>query len=359
MSGEKTEQPTPKRLKDARKKGQVAKSHDLTQAVLFLTAVGVLAVGGGAYVSELRALMTAFFQPHMLTGVLPDDELVRRTGYAWGRALLLASPLLGLLFVASAAMNFLQVNALFSMEVIQPKLEKLNPLKGFQNLFFKARTYLELLKTLIKFSVILAIAYTALMGSLHDVILTVRADPQTAGHLAADLMFGLLLRAGLAFLVLGAADFLLQKRMHLKSLKMSKYEVEKEYKQEEGDPHIKHLRKQLHEELLANNMMTKVPKADAVVVNPTHIAVAIEYDEAAMHAPTVCAKGKLLIAQRIIALAREHHVPIVRQVPLARSLYEVDIGREIPEELYAAVAEVLNWVYSLSREEHGGNPQWK
>lgn len=355
MSGEKTEQPTPKRLREARKKGQVAKSNDLTQAVLFLTAVGVLSAGGGAYVSELRAMMTGLFQPHMLTGTLSDDELVRRTGYAWGRFLLLTTPLLGALFVASAAMNFLQVKALFSMEVIKPKLEKLNPIKGFQNLFFKARTYLELLKTLIKFVVILAVAYTAFLGSLRDVILTVRGDALTTGHLAADLMFDLLFRAGLVFVALGAADFLLQKRMHLKSLKMSKYEVQKEYKEDEGDPHIKHMRKQLHEEVLANDVINKVPKADAVVVNPTHIAVAIEYDEAAMNAPTVSAKGKLLLAERIIALARQHQVPIIRQIPLAHSLYKVEVGKEIPEDLYAAVAEVLNWVYSLTGEEHAGD----
>jgi flagellar biosynthesis protein FlhB len=355
MSGEKTEQPTLKRLKDARKKGQVAKSQDLTEAVLFLTAVGVLAAGGGAFISELRAIMTGLFQPRMLTGDLPDDELIRSTGQAWGRALLLTAPLLGALFVASAAMNFLQVKALFSMEVIKPKLEKLNPLKGFQNLFFKARTYLELLKTLIKFAIIFAVAYAAFMGSLKDVILTVREAPLTAGRLASSLMFNLLFKAGLIFLVLGATDFLLQKRMHLKSLKMSKYEVQKEYKEDEGDPHIKHLRKHLHEELLANDVMKRVPKADVVVVNPTHIAVAIEYDEASMNAPVVSAKGTLRVAERIIALAREHNIPIVRQIALARRLYRVEVGSEIPEDLYAAVAEVLNWVYALSREEHGEN----
>jgi len=353
MPGEKTEQPTPKRLKDARKKGQVAKSHDLTHAALFLTAVGVLAAGGGAYVSELRSIMTGLFQPPMLTGVLSDDELLRRTGSAWGRALLLTSPLLGALFVTSAAMTFLQVKSLFSLEVIKPKPEKLNPIKGFQNLFFKARTYLELLKTLVKFAVIFSVAYMVFMGSIRDIILTARGDPLTAGRLASTVMFKLLFRASLIFLVLGAADFLLQKRMHLKSLKMSKYEVQKEYKEDEGDPHIKHLRKQLHEELLANTVMNKVPRADAVVVNPTHIAVAIEYDEAAMNAPIVSAKGKMLLAERIIALAREHHIPIVRQIPLAHSLYEVNVGSEIPEDLYAAVAEVLNWVYTLAQEEQG------
>jgi flagellar biosynthesis protein FlhB len=350
MSADKTEQPTPKRLRDARKKGQVAKSHDLTQAALFLTGAGVLALGGGAYVSELRGLMTGILQPHLLTGKLPEDELLRRTAHAWSKALLLISPLLGALFVVSAAMNFLQVKALFSTEVIKPKLEKLNPLKGFQNLFFKSRTYLELLKTLLKFAVVFGVAYTSFTGSLRDVILSAGADPLTAGMLAVKLMFGLLFKVAAVFLVLGGADFLLQKRMHLKSLKMSKYEVQREYKEDEGDPYIKHARKQLHEELLANDMMNRVPRADAVVVNPTHIAVAIQYDESAMNAPAVSAKGKFRIAERIIALAREHHVPVVRNIPLAHNLYRVEVGAEIPEDLYAAVAEVLNWVYSLSRE---------
>jgi flagellar biosynthesis protein FlhB len=143
--------------------------------------------------------------------------------------------------------------------------------------------------------------------------------------------------------------------MHMKSLKMSKYEVQKEYKEDEGDPHIKHLRKQLHEEVLANDVMRKVPTANAVVVNPTHIAVAIEYDEAAMNAPIVSAKGKAQMAERIIALAREHRIPVVRQIMLARSLYKVDAGSEIPEDLYPAVAEVLNWVYSLAQEEAHGD----
>jgi len=353
MSGEKTEQPTPKRLKDARKKGQVAKSNDLTQAALFLTATGVILAGGHAYISELRALMTSLFQPNVLTGNLPDDELMRRTGQAWGRAMILLLPLPGALMATAAAMNFLQVKALFSTEVIKPKLEKLNPLKGFQNLFFQPRTYLELLKTLVKLTVIFTIAYTSVINSLPDVILTARESPMTAARLAAKLMSGLFLKAGVAFVVLGAADFILQKKMHLKSLKMSKYEVQKEYKEDEGDPHIKHQRKHLHEELLANDVVRNVPAANVVVVNPTHIAVAIRYDESAMNAPVVSAKGKLELAQRIVALAREHHIPIVRQISLARSLYKVEVGFEIPEDLYTAVAEVLNWVYTLSREEQG------
>jgi flagellar biosynthesis protein FlhB len=354
MSGEKTEQPTPKRLKEARKKGQVAKSQDLTQAVLFLVAVGVLAAGGSAYVTNLRALMTKIFQPAVLSGKLPDDELLRRTGHAWEQGLLLALPLMGSVFIAAAAVDFVQVKALFSLEVMKPTLEKIDPLKGFQNKFFKAKTYLELLKMIAKFTIIFALAYTSLKSSLPDIVLTARSDPLDAGRVAAHLMFGLLFKAGVIFAVLAAADVLLQKHLHLKSLKMSKYEVQKEFKEDEGDPHFKHLRKHLHEQMLANDVAAKVPKADVVVVNPTHIAVAIEYDEADMNAPVVSAKGQELLARQIIALARQHGVPIIRQVPLARNLFELEIGTEIPEDLYGAVAEVLNWVYALSQQEREG-----
>jgi flagellar biosynthesis protein FlhB len=155
----------------------------------------------------------------------------------------------------------------------------------------------------------------------------------------------------MVFLILGAADYLLQQKLHMKQLMMSKYEVQKEFKEEEGDPHVKHMRRELHHELLAQSMVENVPKAHAVVVNPTHLAVAIRYEEQAMNAPTVTAKGQFSMAERIKELARKHRVPIVRNVPLAQSLYAVEIGQEIPEGLYEAVAEVLNWVYQLARAE--------
>jgi flagellar biosynthesis protein FlhB len=352
MSGEKTEQPTPKKLREARKKGQVAKSQDLTQSLLFVTAATVLAIGGSLYVAELKALMTGVFQPGMLTGTLTNDQVMRVTGFAWARALLLIAPLLGSLVVIAILTNFLQVKSVFSMDVVKPKLEKLNPVKGFQNIFFKSRTYLELLKTLIKFGITFAVAYYSLRNALPDVLSSTRANPSTSAKLAATLLISLLFKTGMIFVVLGVADFMLQKRMHMKNLKMSKYEVQKEYKEDEGDPHIKHMRKQLHEQMLAGDIAAKVPKASVVVINPTHIAVAIEYRESTMNAPVVTAKGQELLAQRIRDLARTHQVPILREVALARRLFKVELDSEIPEDLYGAVAEVLNWVQTLSQEQN-------
>ncbi len=351
MSGEKTEPPTPKRLNEARKKGQVFKSNDLTQAFLFLTAAGVLSAGGSTYVTELRQLMADFFQPLVLSGNLPAEEMLRRTGHGFSKFLLLTAPLLGALFIVSGAAGFMQVKALFAPEVLKPKLDKMNPLKGFQNLFFKARTYLELFKNLVKFAVVLYLVYRAIMAALPDVVLAMRLRLDQVGMLASDLMFNLLYTVGAAFIVLGAVDFMLQKKQYMKGMMMSKYEVEKEYKESEGDPHIKHMRKQIHEEMAAHGMTDSVPKADAIVVNPTHLAVAIKYDERTMNAPKVTAKGQESMAERIIELAKKHRVPVVRNVGLAQSLFEIEVGRDIPEDLYEAVAEVLNWVYQMAEME--------
>jgi flagellar biosynthesis protein FlhB len=349
--GEKTEQPTPKRIREARKKGQVFKSNDLTQAFLFLTASGILVFTGGTLVNQLKGLMVEFFQPAVLTGQLETDDLLRRTGEACFRGLLYTAPLMGALCIVAASVTFLQVQALFAPEVIKPKMEKLNPVKNFQNIFLKARTYLNLLKNIVKFAIIGALIYYTLKSSLRDVAQSVRMDLNQAAALAGSLMSSLLLKLGGAFIIIGAADFMLEKKQYMKGMMMSKYEVQKEYKEEEGDPMIKHMRRQIHEDILSEDMMLNASQADVVVVNPTHIAVAIRYDEAAMDAPTVTAKGQIGIAQKIVEIAKKNDIPVVRNVRLAWGLYEVELGCEIPEDLYDTVAEVLTWVYQLAQTQ--------
>lgn len=350
MADDKTEQPTPKRLKDARKKGQVAKSSDLTQAGLFLSAAGVLSLAGAYMTDALKTLLSQSLTSAGSGGTLDPNLVVGRFAQAWSQFVIVVAPLLGALVVVAFAMNFLQLGGfLFSAEILSPKFTKLNPVTGFQNIFFKAKTYLELIKTLIKFAVIFYIAYSTFMDVLRDVVLSARVGIPQVARLASKLLFGLLFKVGAVFVILGAADFLIQKKMHMKKLRMSKEEVKKEYKEDEGDPHIKHQRKHLHQQLLAENMVKNVPKANVVVVNPTHLAIALRYNEATMVAPQVTAKGERLIAQTIISIARKNQVPIVRNVPLAHSLIEVEEGNEIPEGLYEPVAEILNWVYELAR----------
>jgi len=351
MAGDKSEQPTPKRMNEARKKGQVFKSRDFIQSLLFITAAAVLAAGGPTYFTELSDLMKQFFQPDMMRGDMPMNAMLSRMGFAWSKFLVLSAPLLGALVVAAVAANFVQVKALFAAEIIKPKFEKLNPLAGFKNIFFSSRTYIELVKNLIKFGVIFWVLYSSIKGSMRDIIpiASMRLD-QTAA-LAGSLISSLLYKVGVVFLILGGADYMIQKKLHMKNMMMSKEEVKQEYKEQEGDPHVKHMRKHLFEQLMHESVAHNVPKATAVIANPTHLAIALRYDEAAMQAPTVTAKGQDSMALRIIDIAKEHKVPVVRNIGLAHTLFDLEIGHEIPEDMYEAVAEILNFVYQLAATE--------
>ncbi|HEX2597259.1 MAG TPA: EscU/YscU/HrcU family type III secretion system export apparatus switch protein [Terriglobales bacterium] len=351
MAGDKSEQPTPKRMNEARKKGQVFKSRDFIQSLLFITAAAVLAAGGPTYFTELSDLMKQFFQPDMMRGDMPMNAMLSRMGFAWSKFLVLSAPLLGALVVAAVAANFVQVKALFAAEIIKPKFEKLNPLAGFKNIFFSSRTYIELVKNLIKFGVIFWVLYSSIKGSMRAIIpiASMRLD-QTAA-LAGSLISGLLYKVGVVFLILGGADYMIQKKLHMKNMMMSKEEVKQEYKEQEGDPHVKHMRKHLFEQLMHESVAHNVPKATAVIANPTHLAIALRYDEAAMQAPTVTAKGQDSMALKIIDIAKEHKVPVVRNIGLAHTLFDLEIGHEIPEDMYEAVAEILNFVYQLAATE--------
>jgi flagellar biosynthesis protein FlhB len=352
MSGEKTEQPTPKKLKDSRKKGEVFKSKDMVQALLFLTAAAVVTMGGPAYVSQLSGLMKEFFQPDVMVGTMSQNAMLSRVGYAWSKFLILMAPLLGALCVVAAAGNFIQVKALFAPEVIKPKFSKLNPINGFKNTFFSPNTYLELAKNLIKFTVVFWILYLAIRGSLRDIIPTAGMRLDQTAALAGRLMNSMMFKVGAVFVILGAADFMIQKKMFTKKMMMSKEEVKQEYKEQEGDPHVKHMRKHFMHQLMHGSIAQNVPKATAVVANPTHLAVAIRYDEANMQAPRVTAKGRDSMALKIIEIAKENKVPVIRNIGLAHALIDLEEGHEIPEDLYEAVAEVLNFVYQLAAEQN-------
>lgn len=351
MPGDKTEQPTPKRLNDARKKGQVFKSRDFIQALLFITAAAVLTAGGPAYVFELRDLMKQFFQPDTMRGDLPMNAILSRMGYAGSKFFLLSAPLLGALVITAAASSFMQVKALFAPEVIKPKFDKLNPLSGFKNTFFSSKAYIELVKNLVKFVIIGWVLYSSIKGSLRDIVPTAGMRLDQTAALAGSLMSGLLFKVGAVFMVLGGADYMIQKKLHMKNMMMSKEEVKQEYKEQEGDPHVKHMRKHLFEQLMHESVAHNVPRATAVIANPTHLAIALRYDEAVMQAPTVTAKGQDSMALKIIDIAKQHKVPIIRNIGLAHSLFDLEIGHEIPEDLYEAVAEVLNFVYQLAAVE--------
>lgn len=351
MAENKTEKPTEKRLRDARKKGEVFKSADLTHAFGFLAAAAVLALGGAVFVNQWKAFAIDAFSLRSIAAPLDNGPLLRLTGDYFMKFFALLMPLLGVLVLIALATNFFQVRGLFATEVLAFKFERMNPVTGLRRIFFESRTYIEFAKALVKLIVILWLAYLVLRGMFPEIMLSGRLGLGQIGVLGSHVVFILLFSIGGTFLLLGGADYFLQRKLYMKKMMMSKDEVNREHKQEEGDPQIRARRRQIHREILIQNVVERVPQATVLVVNPTHLAVALRYDEKTMAAPEVTAKGQEQLAEKMIGLAKDHGVPLVRNIPLAHSLYRLDLDTQIPEELYDAVAEILTWVYDLTQRE--------
>lgn len=350
-AGEKTEQPTEKRLQDAKKKGQVAKSQDLTGAVLLIAAVGVIWLIGH-YMGEMLLTLVrdhlssaASFKGSFTTEVAMSALSRGTIEMFW-----ILLPLFLVVVVFALLASYLQIGSVFSTESISPKFEKLNPVEGFKQKFLKARSYVEFAKTIIKLIITAVVAGYVMWQSREDIVHLISKNPDVAAPFTLGLVIEIGLKVGLAFLVLGALDFLLQRLLHRRDLKMTKQELKDEYKETEGDPMVKAQRRSLHREILAQSLAAAVRDADVVLANPTHLAVALKYDRASMGAPIVTAKGADLMAAQIRRIAGESGVPVKRDVPLARALYLLEVEDEIPEELYEAVAAVLQWVYSMADE---------
>lgn len=351
QAGEKTEQPTAKRLRDARRKGQVARSHDLSSAVLLVVSVAVLYLAGGHVAGWAGGAMREQLE-HAATYRGPLDQAAALGALFTGvkaMAFVLA-PLFATLLVVALLANYFQVGSIFSFEPVKPSANKINPAEGFKNKFLKARPYVELGKTALKLVIASVVVGAALWSARRDIVELTRQPSQIAASYAVSLIFTIGLRVGVAFLVIGAADYFLQRYFHRRELMMTKHEVKEEYKETEGNPIHKSMRRARHREILMQAMMDAVRRANVVVVNPTHVAVALQYERDAMAAPTVVAKGADLMAAQIRKIAEESEVPIMRDVPLARALYDLEIDREVPEELYESVAVVLRWVYKLAEE---------
>lgn len=352
-SGEKTEQPSDKRLRDARKKGQVAKSQDLSSAVLLIAAVGVVWLAGGFIGGILQSSVkeqiefAATFKGDLTNEVAFNALWRGLTAMFW-----VLSPLFVVVVVFAFLSNYLQIGSIFSFESIAPKFSKLNPAEGFKQKFFKAKTYIELAKTIFKMIITAAVAGYVLWGAREDVVRLIEKPPDVVAIYTFGLILEIGLKIGLVFLVLGAADFFLQRILHRRELKMTKHEVKEEYKETEGNPLIKAQRRFLHREILSQSMAQAVRNADVVLANPTHISVALKYERGKSDAPVITAKGADLMAAQIREIAKESGVPVKQDVPLARALYEFDVEQEIPEKFYEAVAVVLQWVYTLAEERN-------
>lgn len=257
-------------------------------------------------------------------------------------------PLLFVIMIIAVIINFMQVGAMFSTEVIMPKFSKLNPISGFQRLFSK-RSLVELAKSIFKVCIIGYFIYRFAVLQTGDIPKLINMEIIDSVALAASLVIDLAFQIIAVMMILAIFDYIYQWWEHNQSLKMSKQEVKEEFKQTEGNPQIKSKIKEKQRAIAMRRMMQEIPKADVVVTNPTHLAIALKYEKN-MSAPVVLAKGQDFIAERIKQVAREHKVVVVENKPLARALYPiVEIGDVVPPELYQAVAEVLAYVYRLKK----------
>ena len=352
-SGEKTEEPTPKKIDDSRKKGQVWKSRDLTGVAVFLVGLGTLSFTWEWVDAQVRELFAFAFDkvahPHDLTEAIPAALMMGVTA-----VVMLTLPVALGAAVVGGLVDFLQVGPLFTKDPLTPKLEKLNPIAGFKNIVSK-KQLVEMLKSTLKISIAGYVVYGAVRDSIRQVVLSVRGDAALALELLGELVFTVSIRVGLLFTAFAIFDVWWQRRTYLKDLMMTKDEVKREYKESEGDPHHKAKRKELHQEILESAQMEAVKGADVIVTNPDHVAVALRYDRDQDAAPRILCKGIDARAEAIKAFAKKHDVPQVRNVPLAHALLRLEVDSEIPEDLYDAVAEVLNFVYGLrvESERHG------
>ncbi len=350
--GEKTEPATQKKLDDARKEGKVAKSKDLTEGFDLVVLFLLLKIFIG-YVGEH---MIGLFDASI--GRIGEFIQVNQAGLSVvAITTLLSNMIIELLvivwpfflfgFVITFLITLYQVGWKVSSKTMEPKLSKFNPINGFKRIFSKDSLF-ELAKSIVKVALILYVAYTNLVEEANDLFILYEIDLKQAIALVGEIILDTGLEISIIFVVIGVADYFYQKFKFSEEMKMTKQEVKDEYKNTEGDPQIKGRIRQKMREASQRRMMQDVPKADVVITNPTHFAVAIKYDAEVTKAPVVLAKGEDYLAQKIKEVAREHNVEIVENKPLARMLYHnVDIGAEIPPELYQSVAEVLAMVYHM------------
>ncbi len=349
-SSEKTEDATPRRVRDAREKGQVAKSRDLNTIMILISAVVAFAFLTTYMSTQLQQSMTDAFRIASAKSIDNRVLLQHITSAAIAIAKTLI-PFLAIIVFVAVTVGFLQVGAIFTFETIKMEAKRLNIVENVKNMC-KVTTLIELIKNAAKLGVIFLIAYLVVKHRIGNILRTMFDGPVGASLVARDVLVAFLIWVFVLFLIIAAIDIFVQRWQHAKQLRMTKDEVKREYKQDEGDPQIKSQRRQLHQEMAMSDTKKAVSASDMVVTNPTHLAVAIKYNDKEMMAPQIMAKGQRLYAQMIRELAEEAGIPVMQNVPLAWALIELEVGDEVPESLYKAVAELLLIVYKMKQEGH-------
>jgi flagellar biosynthetic protein FlhB len=351
MSSDRTEQPTARKVRDARNRGQIARSRDLVQAGTLAAAMMALAWSGAYMMQGMgRAIANALSGLHRFPARdLHADELGVIVINGLGQFLLLVAPVSLAAAVVTFALFYAQGGLVWATEALQLNFGKLNPASGIKRLGFSAGG-IDTIKMVVLAITISYLSYQVVRTNLLDAARFARMSPFESGIAGWADVERLLRQCAIAMLAVGAADYMVQRWRLTKSLKMTKQEVKDDLKLSEGNPEIKARVRRIQMTMARKRMLASVPKATVVVTNPTHYAVALEYRRSEMAAPRVLAKGRGLLAQRIKAIAREHGVPTVENVPLAQSLYKtVEVGEFIPAALFEAVAEVLAYLIRLKQ----------
>ncbi len=350
---EKTEKATPKKMRDARKKGQVAKSQDFPSAFTFIVSIATTIISAGYLYEILASYIISMFK---LSSA--NLDLQHQAGGIFSQALQVifntSMPIMILTACVGLLTNFLVIGPVFSLESMKPDLKRLNPVTNIKNLF-KFKTIFELLKSIFKISGALILIWTVVWYSIPEIVATAALPVQGSALVFSNFLIQVIIRVGIFFLVIAIFDLIFQKRNFAKEMKMEKFEVKQEYKDTEGDPQVKSRRRQTAQEIAYQEGPMSVKRAKAIITNPIHIAVAIIYESDSEPAPRILTMGKGTIADLIMKIAQENGVPIMRNVVLAQTLFEKGkIGDYIPEETYQAVAEILRWLEGLETLETTG-----
>lgn len=342
-SGEKTEQPTDKKLRDARKKGQVAKSADVSSTWLLILAFCYLGIMKEFYLDHLTQLLTL---PTLFYSVPFKSALKEVLGGCMYEFIIMSIPFLGLIAINAIFINMVQIGPLLTFEPLKPDIKKLNPVQGAKKIFSK-KNLIEFVKSIIKVSFLGYLIYRVIRSVIDPLLKIPYSGLGAVIDLLIPIMKMFAINTCVAYTIIAVADLFFQRSQHISDLKMTKDEVKREFKEMEGDPLIKGERKQLHQELAMSDTVQSTKSASALVTNPTHVAVALFYNENAVKLPVVTAKGKGGLALQMIKVARENNIPIMRDVNLAHSLYETKEYEYVPSDLIPEVAAVLKWAAEI------------
>lgn len=347
---EKSEKATPKKIRDARKKGQVAKVQDFPSAFTFIVSVASVITLSGYLYNLLASYMIMTFR-----SISGDINLQNSVGGYVAQSMYVimqcSLPTLVITVIVGILCNFIIIGPLFSPEAFKPDIKRLDPVTNLKNIF-KFKTIFELLKSIFKIAGAFVLIYSVVYNSIPEIVATAAMPIIGSAEVFSDFLLKVIVRVGIFFIAIAIFDLIFQKKNFAKEMKMEKFEVKQEHKDTEGDPHIKSRRRQIAQEIAYQEGPSATKRAKAVITNPIHIAVAVEYQEEQEPAPRIVTMGRGIIADMIVKIAMENNIPIMRNVPLAGDLFQKGkIGDFIPEETYQAVAEILKWLEQLDKQE--------